>query len=146
MREQFKDVRIAPNGTVLKPNEHVDGEREFRIERVTASDGNWIVLQLTGGKASDRDIFDKIQTYLFNRISVFKEKAGARLPLRIHDEGRWLVPDLALEYDLDTVNTLYGEALGFNFDDFFERQRLLMAAEKEAAKALISNPPASQKG
>ena len=128
MREKFKDVTV--------------GGRDYRIGLVTASVGNWIVLQLTGGKAAEIEVFTKIQHYLFDLISVYKgDQAGTRLPIRIYDDGQWLVPDLDLEYDLDTVNTLYGEALAFNFDPFFERQKKLA----DAAKALISNQPPSQK-
>jgi hypothetical protein len=141
LREKFKDVRLAPDGAVLLPKQHVEGEREFRIGLVTASVGNWIVLQLTGGKAAEIEVLTKIQHYLFNLISWYKDQEGARVPLRIYDDGRWLVPELDLEYDLDTVNTLYGEALAFNFDPFFERQKKLV----EEAKRLISNPPLSPK-
>jgi len=103
--ERFKDITI--NG------------RDFQVGLVTAHVGNWIVLQLAGGKASDFDTFTKIQNFLMSVCSAYVEKNGERFALKLFSDGKWCVPDI--EYDLDTVNALYKEALAFNFDPFFEK-------------------------
>jgi len=93
---------------------------------------------LLGGRATDETIFTKIQNYLFNIMSVYKDVDGKRIPMRIYDEGSWLVKELDLEYDLDTVNMLYTEALAFNFNDFFVRSRK-EEKDLEAAMAQVSS-------
>ena len=103
--ERFKDITI--NG------------RDFQVGLVTAHVGNWIVLQLAAGKASDFDTFTRIQNFLMSVCSSYVERNGERFALKLFADGKWMVPDL--EYDLDTVNGIYKEALAFNFDPFFEK-------------------------
>ena len=126
MRDKFKDIIV--------------GTTEYRIGLVPADVGNWIVLQMTGGKASDFDTFKKIQTFLLERCSVYRGGDGARVPVKVYEAGRWLVPDLDLEYDLNALNSIITEALTFNFDPFFER----LKKEEAAAETSTSNQSHSQ--
>ena len=108
MRETFKDVTI--NG------------QEFRIDLLPADIGSWAVHQMSAGRASsDFDVYQKLQGLILGRCSIYKGGEEARVPMKIYDSGRWLVPDL--QYDLDTINSLYMEALAFNFDPFFEKAK-----------------------
>jgi hypothetical protein len=108
MRQTFKDVTI--NG------------REFRIDLLPADIGSWAVHQMSSGRAaSDFEVYQKLQGFILGRCSIYKGGEETRVPMKIYDSGRWLVPDL--QYDLDTVNSLYMEALAFNFDPFFERAK-----------------------
>ena len=57
-------------------------------------------------------------------------------PQRMDDNGRpdpWLVKDLEIAADVDLFNKLILEAMGFNFDPFFERVK--REAKEEKAKA-----------
>lgn len=112
MSERYTDVTI---------NDH-----KFRLGRVTASVGNWMVLQMSAGTTIDQDVYNKMEAYFLAETSIYR----GRDPVRIWDAGIWLVKEL--EYDLDTVNAIYFKSLGFNFDDFFEKRK----AEKVAAKKL----------
>jgi hypothetical protein len=136
-KELFKD--LIAGQTLLEPDDQQNPDvrrlfdppcgANFRIRRVTANNGNWIVLQLTSGRVVNEDIFTKIQNYLFNPMTYLKDVDGSLIEVKMYENGRWLVPQLKLEYDLDTVNDLYSEALAFNFNDFFARQA---KANKEA--------------
>lgn len=108
-REKFRDKTI--NG------------RDFRIGLVTSDIGSWIALQMTAGKAADFEVYRQIQGYILSECSLYQMKDGNRIPMKIFADGRWLIPELELEYDLDTVDSLYMEALDFNFTPFFEKRK-----------------------
>jgi hypothetical protein len=61
---------------------------------------------------------------------------GEPVAVKIYADGKWLVPKLELEYDLDTVSELTREAMSFNFDGFFE---------KLEARGLITRPTPATK-
>jgi hypothetical protein len=113
--QKFKDVTI--NG------------REYRVGLVTALVGNWII-ESGFQHAKDPAIYERVQSHLFSACSVYREKDGAKVPMKLFAEGRWLVPDLDIEYDLDTVQQLFKAAFDFNFDPFFAK----LAAAREAAR------------
>ena|ERR1035438_1354780 len=106
--------------------------RDFRIGLVTASVGNWVIAQIYGGRAGNSEVFDKVKNYLFNEISVYIEKSGVRAPMRIYDNGKWLMPEF--EYDLELNYQLYGAAMAWNFDPFFERRKKEEAERKRLAE------------
>jgi hypothetical protein len=108
------------------------GGTKFRVGLVTALIGDWIVNQMLAHKHSDMDIYRKIQDYLFQECSVYQDVNGVPIPKLIYQGGRWLVPELDLEYDLLKMRDLMSEALDFNVGPFFER---LKAAAVEARRA-----------
>ena len=121
--ERYKDVTVEG--------------REFRIGLVNAKVGAWCGLQLAAGKVTDEDVYEKIRTYLFNEISVYVDKGGERVPMRIYDNGRWLNPEF--EYDLLMVDGLFWACLGFNFDPFLAKLRKEAADKKAASEAAIQD-------
>ena len=127
--EKFRDVTI--NG------------RDYRVGLVTALVGDWISRNLRRGMTMGEDTYAKIQGYLLSTCSIYQEAqaTGARVPMKLYDNGRWLNPSLDLEYDLDTVNRLCEECLSFNFDDFFKKKiaEESARAQAEAAKAAQSS-------
>lgn len=106
-------------------------DQTYRLGLVPADIGNWVITQITTGKSADFETFQKIQAFLFERISVYKGEGDTHLPLKIFDGGRWLVPDLDLEFDTDAVSSLFEAAMEFNFDPFFQRLQKTMS---EASK------------
>jgi hypothetical protein len=107
--EKFKDVTI--NGV------------DFRVGLVSALVGDWIITQLTTKRFTDEAVYRSVQTHLLGACSVYIEKDGGRIPLKIFDNGRWLVsaqfPDL--ESDADTVHQLVDAALDLNVSPFFDK-------------------------
>lgn len=104
--ERFKDVTI--NG------------HQFRLGLVNAMVGNWMTIQMSAGKASDLDTYNRMQNYFFNECSVYRGEPP--VPMQLYHNGRWMVPDLELEYDLDTVNALFWACADFNFTPFFKKR------------------------
>ncbi len=117
-KPHFKDVTI--NG------------REFRISAVPALDGTWIIAQMGLRAYGDPEVYRRIQDCLFGAISVLRDVGGERVPMKIYEGGRWLVPDLELEYDLVAVQELYTEALEFNVGPFFTRMGFASASTTPA--------------
>jgi hypothetical protein len=107
--EKFKDVTI--NGV------------DFRVGLVSALVGDWIITQLTTKTFTDEAIYRSVQAHLLGACSVYIEKDGGRIPLKIFNNGRWLVaaqfPDL--ESDADTVHQLFEAALDLNVSPFFDK-------------------------
>lgn len=95
--------------------------REFWIHKLPADIANWIVLQMAKGTFTELDTYQQIKTYLFNLIQVYEPVAGAA-PIRkaIFKDGKWLDPKLDLEYDLETVNALFQEAVDFSVGPFLK--------------------------
>jgi hypothetical protein len=126
------DITILENWRLTVPKERFKdftlNERTYRLGLVPADIGNWIITQITTGQSAKFENFSKIQAFLFERISVYKGEGDARLPLKIYDGGRWLVPDLDLEYDTDTISSLFEAAMEFNFDPFFQRLQKTLSA------------------
>lgn len=108
-RDKFKDLTISGIN--------------FRIGLLSALDGDWLITQMLTRRFADAEVYRKAQTYLLGACSVYVEKDGSQIPMKIFDGGRWLVlaqfPDL--EYDADTVHQLIDAALEFNVGPFFER-------------------------
>ncbi len=119
--EKFKDITV--NG------------RDFRVGLVSALIGDWIVSQVGLKKYGDPEVYQKVQYHLLETCSAYIEKGGARVPMKIFSNGRWLVPDLDLEYDLQAVHDICAAALEFNVGPFFKK---LMAEGKTADPALPS--------
>lgn len=128
--ERYKDVTIEG--------------RDFRVGRVTAMVGDWITRNLTSGmNGMGESGYNRVRGYLLSECSLYKNADGQRVPLKVFEGDRLLVPDL--EYDLETVNRLCEMSMKFNFDDFFEKRMAEAEAEKatkEAARVqpLTSNP------
>ena len=112
-RERFKNVTI--------------NDREYRIGLVTALEADWI-LNVGLTHATVEGIYERVQNKLFSECSVFLEKGGERIPVKIFDSGRWLVPDLGLDYDLDSVEQIYEAALEFNIGPFVEKRKARLSA------------------
>lgn len=121
MIERYKDVTVEG--------------REFRVGLVNAKAGAWCGLQLASGNVTDEKVYEKIRDYLFNEISVYVDKGGERIPVRIYDNGKWLTPEFA--YDLLMVDGLFWASLGFNFDPFLAKLRKEAAEKKAASDAAI---------
>jgi hypothetical protein len=120
--EKFKDVTI--NG------------RDFRIGLVTALTGNWI-MQVALAEYSNPEVYARVQNHLFGVCSVYSETGGVRLPMKIYESGRWLVPDLNLEFDTDTVEQLFNVAFDFNLGPTLQRRlrERLAALQTERSNA-----------
>jgi len=105
--EKFKDVEI--------------GGLKFRIGLVTALVGDWIENQMLTKRFLDEAVYQSIQNRLLGLCSIFAGDDAP--PLRIFDNGRWLVaasyPDLP--YDTETVHALIDAALEFNFGPFLKK-------------------------
>jgi|GEM_PF-5719479 len=113
MNEASKDVEI-------------NGHR-YRIGRLTAMTGTWIIAQLDGNMSQD-GVFQKVQGYLLSVCQRYKTLPdGKEAPLPIFDPpDKWLEKDL--EYDTLTVFDLCEEAIKFNLDPFFQAKKLLPGA------------------
>jgi hypothetical protein len=114
------------------------GEHTYRIGLIPADIGNWCATQMLSGKSATFDTFRAIQGYLLAHCQVLMAEGGGGEPVavKIYADGKWLVPKLELEYDLDTVSELTREAMSFNFDGFFE---------KLEARGLITRPTPATK-
>jgi hypothetical protein len=102
--EMFKDVTI--------------GEHKYRIGRLPASAGTWIVslvVKEIQGTLSEAE-HAKIQRHLLSVCSRFK--GDHPMPI-LKADGSYAVKDDHLEFDLDLVMKLKKEARDFNFADFF---------------------------
>jgi hypothetical protein len=104
--------------------------RTYAVGLVNALNGDWIVTKLGLQKYDDPDAFRKIQELLLSEVSIYRDppNGGPPIPQKIFAAGRFLVPDLDLEYDTDTVHQICQAALEFNVGPFFERlkkERLL---------------------
>ena len=121
--ERYKDVTVEG--------------RDFRLGLMTAKVGAWCALQIASGNVTDEAVYEKIRTYLFNEISVYLDKAGERIPMRIYNNGKWLMPEF--EYDLLTSDGLFWAAMGFNFDPFLAKAKKDAAARKAALEAAIQD-------
>lgn len=105
----------------------------FRIHRVLAADGSWIVSQFAARRTGDREIYDRITRYLFNRIDLLQQVGnGSESPLRIYRDGQYLIKELDLEYDLEFLEELYKAAFDFNLSPFLKK--LIEESKKEEAK------------
>ena len=116
--ERFKDVDV--NG------------RKFRVGRVLSDIGVWIMLQIEGRKTSDPDVYAKIKNHLFNLCSSCEDIDGTVIPRRVYADGKWLIPELELDYDAETVKEIFEASMEFNFGGFFEK---LLAKAKAALEA-----------
>lgn len=126
--ERYKDVTIEG--------------RAFRIGLVTASVGTWCCLQMASGKAGGEEVYEKIKSYLLSEVSVYREKDGQRIPMKVWDGTRWMDP--AFEYDLELVYQVYNAALGHNFDIFFKKRAAEAEAERRAPALAISQSSSPQ--
>ena len=105
MNERTKDVEIQG--------------RRWQVGRVPADAAVWMFMQLQADPTcKDFAIFTKIKDLLLSRIAVYVEAGGQLLPKSIYAKGTWLCPELALEYDVLTVNELFVAAVDFNIDPF----------------------------
>ncbi|HXS93026.1 MAG TPA: hypothetical protein VN736_00385 [Candidatus Limnocylindrales bacterium] len=116
--ERFKEIQL--NG------------QTFRVGRVPSDVGVWIMLQIEGRKTSDQEVYAKIKNHLFNLCSYCEEIDGSVIPKRIYADGKWLVPQLELDYDAETVKEIFEASMEFNFGGFFEK---LLAKAKAALEA-----------
>ncbi len=110
----------------------------FRVGLLSALVGDWLITQLLTKRFTDAEVYRKSQDHLLGVCSVYVEKEEARVPMRIYDNGRWLVaaqyPDL--EYDVDTVHQLCQEALDFNIGPFFEKLKARASALEQTSATL----------
>lgn len=112
------------------------GEREFRVGLLSAAKGSWVITQMVSGRATEFDVHQKIQDFLFSECFIVKHADADPIAIRIYGAGRWLVPDLELEYDLDTVTELEAAAFEFNFGPFLRKlQAQAMKTQETAASA-----------
>jgi hypothetical protein len=121
--EMFKDIEI--------------GEHRYRIGRLPARAGAWILLlalKEAQGQLSESE-HANIQQHLLSVCSRFK--GDHPMPV-LKADGSFAVKEL--EYDLDTVMKLQGEAKSFNFADFFAAR----AREIKAAMALDQTSDSTQ--
>ena len=127
MQEKFKDVEI--NGM------------KFRIKPVSARDGSWIVNIILGQKYHEPVNYNRTQDIVLNKCEYLRPNEGqADIPQQLYLNGRWLAPDLGLDTDVDTVTSLYEEAMDFSIIPTL--RRLIANAQAEASKreeALITN-------
>ncbi len=97
--------------------------KDFRLGLVSALKGDWIISQLLSRKISDEAVYERVQNHILGACSIYVERDGKRIPLKLFENGRWLVSaDFSdLEYDFETVHALISEGLEFNFRPFFEK-------------------------
>lgn len=120
--DKFSDVIVCKDcdGELtgcLSPN-----HREFRIGRVTAEVGSWIMTEMSAGTIHEPEVYRKITYHLFNLVSVYQNMAdGSKSPMRVYQDGKFLVPELDLEYDLETFQMLYKKAMDYNFAPFLAK-------------------------
>jgi hypothetical protein len=115
--EMYKDIEI--------------GEHRYRIGRLSARSGAWLLslaLKEAQGNLSESE-YANIQQHLLSVCSRFKDEHP--MPI-LKKDGTFAVKDL--EFDLDMVVRLQGEAKGFNFADFFEKRA------REAKDAMSQDP------
>ena len=109
MADKFKDIQI--NG------------HEFRIGLPSARDGSWMVQVILAaarnvGGAIDPNNYSKMQDILLSKCLYLRNNGdGTKIPQRLYDpQGEktcWLVPDIGIETDTETVTLLSDEALDF---------------------------------
>lgn len=132
-REKFKD-------------ETINGMR-FRIGLPSAVDGSWIAsLLVAGSLLKVRDNHQKAQAILLSNCQYLRpvdkdDPSKGEMPQKVYGEGRWLIPDLDLETDTDTVWQLFDTALEFAVGP--TARRYLEKLEKAAAEAQNTPPPNS---
>lgn len=102
--EKFKDVNV--------------GGHEFRVGLVSALIGDWCVSQMMSGNVSNQEVFAKIQAYMLDVCSVYVDAGEERIPKKVFANGRFLVPELELDFDLQLLYDLVEEAMKFNFTPF----------------------------
>jgi len=129
-----------------KTKDVVIGDHTFRIGRVRADLGNWIVWQFQNGDFRKESVFPTVQAYMFDVCFRMKPvggppngmmpggaaQAAQTMPVKCYDAAsrRWLIPDLA--DDIWTVSNLFNEAIDFNFADFFRKLGTKKPQEGEA--------------
>jgi hypothetical protein len=128
--EKFKDLTIR--------------DHKFQLRRVTSDVGQWIIIQIVGGKSSELAVYRQIRNYMFESLSVYKDVGGSLVPLKAFAEGRWLDPSLDLEYDLELHDALYDALLDFNLGDFLKKLVEKSKAEKEAVLLSATIPASNQ--
>lgn len=113
--DKYKDITVGDG----------DAARRFRINRLPADVGSWIVFQIlsSGGKLGEED-FRKAQGYLLSSVqrrTVIGEQEVYE-PIYVRESAVWV--DKALQFDLVTVVNLTMQAMGYNFDGFFDDSRI----------------------
>ena len=107
------------------------GGINFRIGLVSALVGDWIITQLLTKRFTEETVYASVQSHLLTACSIYIEKDGNRIPMRMFGSGRWLMagafPDL--EYDADTLHSLIDQAMDLNFTPFFEKLKSRSGAE-----------------
>jgi hypothetical protein len=113
--DRYKDVIVGEG----------DAARKYRIHRLSADVGSWIVFQiLTGGGKLEEEQFRKAQGHLLASIQRESVVAGQILyePIYVRDSALWA--DKHLQFDLVAVVNLTMQAMAFNFDGFFVDSRI----------------------
>ena len=119
--------------SIQKTKDVTINDREFRIGLVSARTGDWILTRMLSRTSSDFETYSKIQDLLLGTCSIYKTvQDGTRVPMKLYEDGRWLIRDEDLEYDTDTIHALCDAVLGFNFDPFFEKLKARAAAQIQA--------------
>src|ERR1035441_8707096 len=113
--------------------------RTFRLDRITADLGNWVVTQMLAGRARMDGVTQKLEGILLDSCFFIKNTDAGPVPVKAFEAGRVLIPELT--YDLWTRNQLCEEVMKFNFDPFFERLKKKQKQENEREQALTSGTP-----
>lgn len=99
MAEKFKDVTI--NGM------------KFRLGVPSSRDGVWIITAMQAGKYTEPQTYARIQDIVLNKVQYIRPVNGEEIPQPLYFNGKWLVPDLNLDSDVDTAFKLTEEAIEF---------------------------------
>jgi hypothetical protein len=117
----FKDVEIKG--------------RRYRIDLISAFDGDWIAQQVTTGNYSEPVTYRRCQELLLASVSVYESvRGGAEIPMRIFGKGQWLVPGLTIDRDIMALRGLVTAALDFNLGPFFDEAKREFLASQQKPK------------
>lgn len=95
---------------------------------MNALDADWIATQVMAGTYIEEETYAKCQAHMLRVCTYLREGTTPQL---IFEDGQWLVKDLELDYDLDTVHDLLDASFGFNIGPLLER----LKKQRDKAKA-----------
>jgi hypothetical protein len=122
MYEMTKDIEV--NG------------HKYRLARLPASIGSWIIRILAGNGMTVEEDFYRIQNYCLKACSLLTPAGPSVIMMQ---DGRWAVKEL--EYDTEAVVKITNEMLAFNLSDFFDADGSKKAASPSASTSSLSSVP-----